>query len=506
LSGGEADPRPLALVAQDRGRQVLAAVDAGAAGEGLAPGLPLAEARALVPDLETAPFDPSGDAEALGRLADWCGRYTPWTAVDGGGTWEGGGDPGGGAGILLDITGCAHLFGGEAALLGDLIRRLGRFGLSARAALAPGPGAAWALARFATSAREPWRIVPPEAVSEVLAPLPPMALRLAPATCDLLARLGLRRIGDLYALPPSTLAPRFGPMVARRLDQALGRVAEPISPRRPVAAYLVRRVFAEAIATPEDIARGLEFLLGALARDLEAGALGARRVELGLYRVDGTLRRLAVGTSRARRDPAHLARLFAPHLDKIDPGFGIEVMTLAAPVTEALSALQMVLSENRPNDSQGGVQNGGAGLADLVDRLGSRLGLDRVIRPAPRESHVPERAVAAMPALGKDNAAASAAQPWAFRPRPVRLLPRPEPVEAIALLPDYPPARFRWRRLTHTVLRAEGPERIEPEWWLSAPEAAEEPARDYFRVEAEDGRRYWIYRAAGRWFLHGIFA
>ncbi|MFQ5774813.1 MAG: DNA polymerase Y family protein [Kiloniellaceae bacterium] len=493
-----AEARPLALVAQERGRLVLAAVDAAAAAEGLGPGLPLAEARALAPDLETAPHDPAGDAAALARLAEWCGCYTPWAAVDAGGCQAGGGDAAGAAGILLDVTGCAHLFGGEDALLADLVHRVGRLGFAARAALAEGAGAAWALARFAEPGPRRWTVVPPGAAREALAPLPPAALRLPPATVELLERLGLRRVGDLLAVPPAALEPRFGPLLARRLAQALGREAEPILPRRPVPPHLVRQVFAEPIAAAEDIARGLERLLGALTRRLEADQRGARRLELGLYRVDGTLRRLCLGTSRASRDPAHLARLFAEHLDRIDPGFGVEVMTLAAPVTEDLSALQLTLAGTRAGAA--------GGLPALIDRLGSRLGLGNVVRPVPRESHIPERAAAAAPALEDAAGVWSGAQPWALRPRPVRLLPRPEPVEAVALLPDHPPVQFRWRRLRHRVVRAEGPERIAPEWWLDRAEAAAAPARDYFRVEDEAGRRYWLYRAAGRWFVHGMFA
>ncbi|MFQ6018915.1 MAG: DNA polymerase Y family protein, partial [Kiloniellaceae bacterium] len=490
--------RPLALVDRTRGCLTLAAVNAAAARGGLAPGLPLADARALMPELKTAPHDPAGDAKALGGLAEWCGRYTPWVAVDGC-------ESAGAAGILLDVTGCAHLFGnpgsggsgGEAALLADLTARMTRLGFAARAALAETAGAAWAVARFAGATPQArgrrWAVVPPGAVREALTPLPPAALRLPPATVELLERLGLRRIGDLLALPPAALKPRFGPLIARRLAQALGGEAEPISPRRPEPAHLIRRVFAEPIAAAGDIAAGLECLLGGLCRRLEAAGQGARRLELVLYRVDGSLRRLCLGTSRATRDPAHLKRLFAGHLEKIDPGFGIEAMTLAAPVAEGLSALQLALSG-------GGAQASG-GLPGLIDRLGSRLGLDNIWRVVPYESHIPERAVIAAPAPGR-----AAWRPGTSpRPRPVRLLPRPEPVEATALLPDHPPAQFRWRRLRRKVVRAEGPERIGPEWWRDDPALAGAPARDYFRVEDEDGRGYWLYRTGGCWFLHGLF-
>ncbi len=507
--------RPLGLVDRERGRLRLVAVDAAAERGGLAPGLPLADARARVPGLETVAHDPAGDARALAGLAAWCERYTPWVAVDGSRC-----DWGGGAGLLLDVTGCCHFFGqtepgadpeAESALLADLVTRLTRRGLSVRAALAETPGAAWALARFAAlPPARPWVVVAPGGLRAALAPLPPAALRLAPAAAELLERLGLRRLEALFALPPAALAPRVGPGVARRLAQALGAEPEPISPRRPAPAQIVRRVFAEPIVAPDDIARALERLLGALCRDLEVAGRGARRLELTGHRVDGGAHRLRLGTSRPNRDPAHLARLFAPRLERFDPGFGIEVMTLAATATQELSALQLALGEAPREAPREAGRTADPELAELIDRLSNRFGPNRVVRPAPRASHVPERAVAPAPALRETSTAwarlgrGSAFGPTSL-PRPLRLLPRPEPVEAVALLPDHPPARFRWRRLGHEVAHAEGPERIEPEWWHPRPGLAEEPARDYFRVEVTDGRRYWLYRADGRWFLHGIF-
>ncbi len=464
---------------------MLAAVDRAAAAAGLGPGMPLADGRAQVPGLKTAALTPLEDARALARLAEWCGRYTPWTAVD-----PAGSDPGAGAGLLLDVTGCAHLFGGEAALAADLAARLTGLGFAARLALADTVGAAWGLARFGCDRSTPWRVVPRGAARAALAPLPPAALRLSAAGGELLARFGLNSVGALYDLPPATLEPRFGPELAQRLRQALGLTPEVLSPLAPVPPHVARRVFAEPVMTAAPLARGLEKLAGGLCRRLESEALGARRLELTVYRVDGSLRRLALGTSRPSRDPDHLARLFAP--EDIDPGFGIEVMTLAASVTEPLSALQMVLNPE-----------GGAGaqdLAGLVDRLGARFGLGRVFRQRPVESHLPERASGLASALDPAGPAA-----WRRgRPRPLRLFAHPEAIEAVALLPDHPPARFRWRRVRHEVVRAEGPERIVPEWWRDDPGQAE--ARDYFRVEDAAGRRYWLYRAGRRWFLHGLFA
>ena len=514
------------------GRLLLAAVDAAAAEAGLVPGLPLTDAKALLPDLEVAEQAPARDAEALARLAEWCGRYSPWVAVDGSVC-----ELGGGAGLLLDVTGCAHLFGGEAALLADLVLRLRRLGFAARAALADTPGAAWAAARFSTESRRPATVVPPGTARAALAGLPPAALRLPPAACEHLDCLGLRRIDTLYGLPPAALTPRLGAAVLRRLRQALGEAPEPISPRAPVPAQLARRVFAEPIALAEDIARSVEALSIDLCRRLERAQAGARRLELALYRVDGSARRWSLGTSRPSRDPAHLARLFANHLERIDPGFGIEVMTLAAPVSETLSALQLALGAARPgvaaapHDQAGLVdrlENRLAAaaphdLAGLVDRLESRLGAGRVVALAPVESHLPERAVRHVAPLEAAPAAAwrcreqgrQQGRQQSRQPRPLRLMGVPEPIEAIALLPDHPPVRFRWRRVRHEIVRAEGPERVSGEWWRARSDAergpgraagrAEAPPRDYFRVEDRDGRRYWLYRAGQDWFLHGLF-
>ncbi len=489
----------MALVARAGARVMLAAVDDTAVMAGLAPGMPLAGAHALAPDLETAPHDPQGDAAALARLATWCEGYSPWTASDGL-------ELGGAAGLLLDATGCAHLFGGEPALLADLEAWLAGRGFTARAALAETLGAAWALARFGPpqgASETMLRVVPTGGLRAALAPLPPAALRLPAETCELLARLGLRRIGDLLELPPAVLVPRFGPLLARRLRQALGAEAEPLTPGAPPPPPQARRLFAEPIATPEDLARALDGLSAALCDRLEAEGLGARRLVLTAVKVDGGQQRLSVGTSRPCRDPGHLTYLFRDRLERLDPGFGVEAMTLSAAVVEPLAARQISLAGRDLVD-------GGTGLSDLLDRLTSRLGAGGVYGLAPCASHLPERAVTACPVLD------GLKRPQSWRrgqPRPLRLFDPPQPVEVLALLPDHPPQRFRWRRLQHRVVRAEGPERLTGEWWCDAAamdthgqghRGAE--TRDYFRVEDEDGRRYWLYRSAGRWFLHGLFA
>lgn len=543
----------------ERGQLGLAAVNAAAGAGGLTPGLPLAEARALLPGLVTAPHEPEADARAVARLAAWCGRYSPWTAPCSTAEGEGRG-PGGGAGILLDVSGCCHLFGGEATLLEDLQARLAAFGYAARAAMADTIGAAWAMARFAASPAHPCVVVMPGSQRSAIAALPPGALRLPDSVVEVMDRLGLRRIEDLYPLTPAVMTPRFGPLAARRLAQALGQEAEALSPRQPPPAHLVRQIFAEPISDAADIARSLDALLPRLCRELALAGRGARRLDLTAYRCDGSLQSLSLGTSRASREAKHLRRLFTERLAELDPGFGIEVMTLAAGRSDPLGARQMSLpvapqtgpaqtapsapqreadgktesvkaesskaeapaapppapSERAIGCAPDGAPDGAEDLPDLVDRLGSRLGLAAVRRPQPRESHLPERAfvlaaVEEAPPEKKasEKAASETGEDWTKTPkaalRPLRLLPRPEPVQVVALLPDHPPAQFRWRRVLHEVVRAEGPERLLGEWWQIDPALGDEPPRDYFRVEDRDGRRYWLYRSAGDWFLHGLF-
>ena len=520
-SSTPADDAPLALVREAEGtgagQLLLAAVNRAAARADLAPGLPLAEARALLPGLATAPHDPGADARALAALAGWCARYTPWTAPDSEHdalvtAW------GGATGVLLDVTGCAHLFGGEHALVEDLQARLSGFGYTARAALADTPGAAWAMARHATTAEHPCVVVLPGGQRAALSPLPPRALRLPPKTVELMERLGLRRIGDLYSLAPAVLTPRFGALAVRRLAQALGDAAEALSPRDPPAAYLSRQLFAEPIGDPEDLGAATTRLLAHLCRELARAGRGARYLELTAYRTDGSLQRLTLGTSRPSRDATHLRRLFTEKLPRLDPGFGIEVMTLAATLTAALHTQQMELKRAEAAVGEG-AQEGARDIPELVDRLAGRLGRGAVRAPRPVESHLPERAFALAPIGAETNRAragdddkandATINDDWQQTPhprlRPLRLLARPEPVEALSLLPDYPPAQFRWRRVLHQVVRAEGPERLLGEWWRDDPRDSDAPARDYFRVEDADGRRYWLYRAAGDWYLHGLF-
>jgi protein ImuB len=511
------------VVVSERGALRLAAVNQAAAALGLKPGLALADARALIGNgahgLDVVPAEPAADAACLGQLAAWCGRYTPWAAIDGA------------DGLWLDVTGCAHLVGSERRLIDDLATRLGRLGFVVRAAIADTPGAAWALARFGDG--NP--VVPPGGVRAALDPLSPVALRLPPAVVETLDRLGLRRIAELHALPRDGLAARFGDQVRRRLDQALGLASEPISPRRPVPPHRVHLAFAEPAGADEDVARIARHLLGELCARLAASELGARRLTLTLYRVEGTLLEATIGASRPTRDAKALARLFAPRLETLDPGFGIEAATLEASVVEPLLPAQLALTPAARAAADLADAAEAPDLAPLVDRLANRLGADAVLRLELCESHAPERAMRRLrlvdhpfdPAhrrLGEPRHSGSAS--WTDAPaRPFRLLSCPEPIEVTAPVPDDPPLLFHWRRMVHRVARADGPERLSPEWWRiyrrarpaapSSPDAACMTAgtRDYYRIEDAGGRRFWVYRAGlfrpgdppPRWFLHGVF-
>jgi protein ImuB len=507
---------PRVTAAGERGRLVVAGVNQAARMLGIAPAMPLADARALMPGLDVHEADPVGDTKTLDGLAAWCGRYTPWAAVEAG-------TPPGSGGLWLDVSGCAHLFGGEAALLEDMVARLRGLGFGAHAALADTPGAAWAWARFGDNGGP---VLRPGGARKALAGLPVAALRLAPETVDALDRLGLRRIGALYDMPSAPLTARLGSEVRKRLDQALGALAEPISPRRPAAPFSARLAFPEPVSLPTDIEAALDRLLVLLCARLEAAHLGARRIEFAIHRSDGSHDGIRAGASRPSRDPRHLMRLLAPKLERLDPAgpdghSGVEVAVLAFPAVAAFEAGQRAM----PRIGVGIGVGIGAGelaltshmgqrdpeLAALADRLAGRLGAGNVRVLALRESHWPERAAIRHSVL--DGPPPASAAPRNLPPRPLRLLARPEPVEVMGAIAGgvARPAAFRWRKFAHEIARAEGPERIAPEWWREI-DRPPLPARDYYRVEDRAGRRFWLFREvaaedaqAGDWYLHGQF-
>lgn len=474
----------------------MVALDRSATLLGLAPGEAVADARARAPELHVAASDPTGDARALEALADWAQRYAPIVGLDRQSATIAGGI-GGDAGLWLDATGCAHLFGGEEEMLLDLRHRIECLGFSARVAMAGTPGAAWALARYA-EAESGVIVAEPEAEREMVSGLSVASLRLPAVVTSNLMRLGLKRIGDVAAAPRAPLFARFGEVLARRLDQTLGVVEEPLVPVRAAPAFSARLVFPDGIGTPDDLALAARRLAERLSAQLDRAQQGARRIELAAYRLDGQVGRLVIGFARAARDPERMFRLIRDRIEQIDPGPGVEVTILSALVAEPLAAVQAPLMAD--------ARDAGDDVAGLVDRLTGRLGETQVYGLAPLDSHLPERVQARRAPLkpGRRDGWRSPT-----RRRPQRLLDRPEPVEAtLAMLPDHPPVRFQWRGRTHRVVRADPAERIADEWWRE-----QRPTRDYFRVEDEDGRRFWLRRDGlsedgekPTWSLHGLFA
>ncbi|RAI41199.1 hypothetical protein CH341_22210 [Rhodoplanes roseus] len=491
----DADEIPLVTAHMVKSAQRIAALNDAAARLGLAPGVTVADARARHPGLAVVEHDPAVDHLLLTAVADACDRWTPLVALD---------PP---DGLMLDITGCAHLFGGEAALARALAVRLAEGGLAARIAIADTPGCAAAVARY--GARDTPVVVPPGGQDAALAPLPLAALRLPPGMVASLAEVGLKRIADILDRPRATLAARFDGLL-EKLDAARGETDTPISPRRPMPACVTEQNFAEPVLLERDVLDTLARLGARLARVLESRGEGARLLETALFRTDGRVVRITVGTGAPLTDPARMARLFADRLavgEPCDPGFGFDLIRLSALATERCDPVQGGLDASDAT----------AELAHLVDRLSTRFGARRVTRQMLRDEHVPEHATACVPAqaarvAGSRHGLVPSPRADALVPaRPLRLLQRPEPVQAVAEVPDGPPVRFRWRRVLHEVAATEGPERIALAWWRDADGHA--LTRDYFRVECRGGFRAWLFREGlfGRetphptWFLHGLF-
>jgi protein ImuB len=395
-------------------------------------------------------------------------------------------------GLLLDITGCAHLRGGEFSFLKDIVVRLRTAGYEVRGAMADTVGAAWAVSRY--GCEQP--IIASGAQAASLAKLPPSSLRISNETAERLRNLGIRTIHDLSKIPRSSLNRRFGQELTLRLCQALGEAPEVLTPKRPVNPYEETLVSSDGISTAEGISHALKILLGLLCVRLKQEGKGARALTLEGHRLDGGIERVAVGTSRPSRSEIHLFKLFEDKLTKIEPALGIETLMLSCGHVEEVTAEQdEILADAHAGD---------AAFPEMIDRLSNKIGARAMTRYLPNERHWPERSVA--PATSMQQKPETV---WeAGRIRPIRLLTPPEPVEVTAPVPDYPPMFFLHNGRRHRVRKADGPERIEREWWLDAGDA-----RDYFRVEDEDGGRYWLFRSgpykdgeAARWFMHGVFA
>lgn len=488
-SGRAPDGRPLAIYSKEAKGFLLTGVDAHASSLGLKLAMSLADARAMQPSLAAIEAEPAEDALALDHIAAWCERFTPIVVIDA---------P---DGLFLDISGCGHLFGDEAALCDQIVARLSAQGFAARAALAPTPGAAWALARYGRA-----REASPD-LMQTLAPLPIEALRLEDASASLLRRLGLKTVGQLFTAPRSAFTARAGEQAMLRLDQALGRTPEALSPRRPPPPVFALRRFLEPLFSVETIMIATEALCGDAIEKLEVRGAGVRRACLHLFGVDGRDRTIEIGVSRPERAIKPLLRLFREKLDRaaenLDAEFGIEAARLDIVQLERIAGATRTLATME--ETQAGAEK----IASIVDVLSARLGAKRVLRPKLVETHQPEKAGGWHAGLGA-GPIASVERPArdAVMRRPLTVFARPQAIETLASVPDGPPIRFRWRRVLREVARAEGPERISGDWLGSA------RTRDYYRVEDKEGRRYWLYREgfygeddeAPRWFVHGLFA
>lgn len=475
--------RPFVLAAPLHGRLVVTAVSSVAIAQGVSPGMGVADAKAFIPGLEILDDRPGLADELLETLGLWCIRYTPWVAVD---------PP---DGLLLDISGCAHLWGGEESYIGDLRNQLQqRYGFQSYIGVADTIGTAWAIARFG---QQKSRWVGKGASVPALQDLPPEALRVEPAVADRLHKLGLRTIGSFMKMPAEVLRRRFGEGLVQRLRQALGEEEEFRLPLKPVPPYTERLPCLEPVRTAEVIETNIQHLLELLCGRLAREGKGLREAVLEGYRVDGKIVKVAINTSRPTGSAAHLLKLFVLKLPEIEPGLGIESWVLEAFRVEAIDPVQEALWEETI-----GLED--AGLAELIDRLKSREGTLGIYRFLPDQHYWPERSIKIARSLK-----ARMDFTWSVeRPRPIRLLPKPEPVEVTAPIPDYPPMVFRYKGQTHTIKKADGPERIEREWWMDEGEH-----RDYYCVEDEVGQRYWLFRSghygdglSGQWYLHGFFA
>ncbi|HEX6915789.1 MAG TPA: DNA polymerase Y family protein [Chitinophagaceae bacterium] len=467
------------LRAASHGRMLVTAANAIARSKGVYPGMALADARAFLPSLRAFDDQPGVNEKLLHRMAEWCIRFTPAAAVD---------LP---DGIILDASGCAHLWGGEEAYLRGMLQRFSQKGFQAKMAMADTIGAAWAMARFGNQA-----IIRSGTHIEAIKPLPPAALRIDTATAERLHKLGLQQIADLLPMQRKALRRRFGPLIIQRINQAAGTEQEFMDPVIPAEPYQERLPCLEPVSRIEGIEIALQRLLASLCTRLSNEGKGLRAAVFRCYRIDGKMVETSIGTSSASANQSHLFRLFSLKLSALAPGPGIELFVLEAPKTEDYVAAQEPFWKGSATVKD-------QRIAELVDRIAGKTGKASIHRYLPDEHYWPERAVRKVSTLQEEPVTE-----WRLdRPRPLQVLPLPEPIDVTAPIPDYPPMLFRHRGKLHRVVRADGPERIEQEWWIQ-----EGQHRDYYAVEDEQGCRYWLFRSGHydaektyRWFIHGYF-
>lgn len=473
---------PFAFAAPVRGRMIVCAANAMAERQGVQRGMVLADAKAFLPTLEVIDERPKLSEKLLKAIGLWCIRYTPVVAMD---------YP---DGLILNISGCAHLWGGEREYLKDIVGRLKGRGYDTRMAIADTIGAAWAVARYSTVTT----IIENDRQLDALLPLPPAALRLETDTVERLGKLGLKTIGSFATMPPSVLRRRFGDGLLRRLGQAFGHEEEFIQPLKPLAPYEERLPCLEPIRTDKGIEIALQRLLETLCKRLSGEGKGLREAVLKCHRIDGKTVQIGIGTSRATANVPHIFKLFALKIPQIAPALGIELFVLEAPKVEDADPVQEMLWNDKT-----GLED--TEVAELLDRLKSRDASCTIYRYLPDQHYWPERSFSVASSMKEKPGIG-----WPTdRPRPTRLLIRPEPITVTAPIPDYPPMLFRYRGELHTIKKADGPERIEREWWVDKGEH-----RDYYYVEDDKGRRYWLFRSGHyegddsprKWYIHGFFA
>jgi protein ImuB len=472
---------PFVFSAPHHGQMVITATNTIAQTLGILVAMPVADAKAIVPDLHIFPDKPGLVAKLLKALGEWCIRYTPGIAID---------LP---DGLILDVSGCTHLWGGERAYLKEIVTRLKSKGYDVRAAMADTIGTAWAISRFGQITP----IIETGGQAEALLPLPPAALRLEPIILDRLKKLGLCTIHSFVGMPRSVLRRRFGQGLLLRLDQALGNEKEPVELLKLVEPYQERLPCLEAIRTATGIEIAIRRLLESLCQRLREEGMGIRTAALTAYRVDGKLEQIEIGTNRATHNIQHLFKLFELKISSITPALGIELFIMEARKVEEVDPIQEKLWAGKP-----GLED--TAIAELLDRLANKVGAATIHRYLPEEHYWPERSIKLASSILEKPATV-----WRTdRPRPTQLLARPEPIEVTAPIPDYPPMLFRYKGKVHQIKKADGPERIEREWWLESGQH-----RDYYIAEDGDGQRYWLFRSGHyaddqphQWFIHGFFA
>ena len=475
----ELKDKPFLLYAPERGRMVVKASSQTLSREGIMPGMVVADVRAILPAVEVYPEETDKEEKHLIDLAEYCFRYSPVVAID---------PP---DGLMLDISGCPHLWGGELSYLKTITTRFQKSGYDVRAAIADTIGTAWAVAHYGSSSP----IVASDKQDEALLTLPPAALRVENTILKRMEKLGFRKIGQFIYIPRSNLRRRFGDVLLTRLGQALGTEPENLQAVSPAPVYQERLPCLEPIRTAKGIEIALRRLLETLCERFFREGKGMRTGIFKGYRIDGETVQISIGTSRASRNAFHLFRLFELKIPEIEPALGIELFTLEAALVEEINETQEALWNTGNNNPKA--------IAELLDNIAGKVGKQAIRRYLPQEHYWPEHSVKEVSSLEEQPETE-----WCTNhPRPLHLLSEPEPVEVMVVLPDYPPVHFRYNGNIIRVVKADGPERIEQEWWLRTG-----LPRDYYRVEDKNGARYWLFRLGlygsekPQWFLHGFFA